>query len=362
MQTVSLLKTTVLKLLILSLICTLFSCDVMKRIHKDDYLLVSNTVIVNDKKTSSETLENLQYQKPNNTSLFGIPLRLHIYNLARPNIDSLLRVKVLDNPRKVSWKTKLLSKKQFQKELQSRKKFNNWLKKTGEAPAIYSEKKAKKTILALKKYYFSKGWFNVKTSFNAEKDSTQKVNITYNITKGDPYFLDSINAKIKTRIIDSIYKKDLKRNSLISVGQQYDEVNYANERERLTKELRNSGFYYFGQDYISFDIDTISTNKKVNTDLIIADRAVRTEDSTTRVPFKVFKIKEVNIFTDYKNKYRQSTIKDSTVFQNYNLYSFEKLNYNPKAITDAIFLKKGDVYKDIDRVRTYRYLKGTKSF
>lgn len=362
MQTVSLLKTTVLKLLILSLICTLFSCDVMKRIHKDDYLLVSNTIIVNDKKTSSETLENLQYQKPNNTSLFGIPLRLHIYNLARPNIDSLLRVKVLDNPRKVSWKTKLLSKKQFQKELQSRKNFNNWLKKTGEAPAIYSDKKAEKTILALKKYYFSKGWFNVKTSFNAEKDSTKKVNVTYNITKGDPYFLDSINAKIKTRIIDSIYKKDLKINSLISVGQQYDEVNYANERERLTTELRNSGFYYFGQDYISFDIDTISTNKKVNTDLIIADRAVRTEDSTTRVPFKVFKIKEVNIFTDYKNEYRQSTIKDSTVFQNYNLYSFKKLNYSPKAITDAIFLTKGDVYKDIDRIRTFRYLRELQAF
>lgn len=362
MQTVSLLKTTVLKLLSLSLICTLFSCDVMKRIHKDDYLLVSNTVIVNDKKTSSETLENLQYQKPNNTSLFGIPLRLHIYNLARPNIDSLLRVKVLDNPRKVSWKTKLLSKKQFQKELQSRKNFNNWLKKTGEGPAIYSDKKAEKTILALKKYYFSKGWFNVKTSFNAEKDSTKKVNVTYNITKGDPYFLDSINAKIKTRIIDSIYKKDLKINSLISVGQQYDEVNYANERERLTTELRNSGFYYFGQDYISFDIDTISTNKKVNTDLIIADRAVRTEDSTTRVPFKVFKIKEVNIFTDYKNEYRQSTIKDSTVFQNYNLYSFKKLNYSPKAITDAIFLTKGDVYKDIDRIRTFRYLRELQAF
>ena len=67
MQTASLLKYNVLKLLIFSLICTLCSCDVMKRVNKDDYLLVNNTIIVNDKKTSSETIENLQYQKPNNT-------------------------------------------------------------------------------------------------------------------------------------------------------------------------------------------------------------------------------------------------------------------------------------------------------
>ena len=110
MQTASLLKYNVLKLLIFSLICTLCSCDVMKRVNKDEHLLVNNTVVVNDKKTSSETIENLQYQKPNNTFLFGIPLRVHIYNLARPNIDSVLKVKILDNPRKVSWKTKLLSK------------------------------------------------------------------------------------------------------------------------------------------------------------------------------------------------------------------------------------------------------------
>ena len=361
MQTFSLLKYTVLRLLIFSLICSTFSCDVMKRVKKDEHLLVNNTVVVNEKTTSTETIENLQYQKPNGT-LLGIPLRIHIFNLARPNIDSILKAKVLDNPRKVAWKTKLLSEKQFYGELQSRKNFNNWLKKTGEAPTIYNEKKAERTALALKKYYFSKGWFNVETSFETEKDSSQKARVTYKVTTGEPYILDSIKPSIKTPIIDSLYASRLKKGSLIKKGQQYDEVNYANERERLTTQLRNSGFYYFGQDYITFDIDTVRTNKKINTDLIIANRVIRNEDSVARVPFKIYKIKDVNIYTDFKNEYRDSTITDSVNFKNYNLYSYNKLKYRPKAITDAIFITKGDVFKDIDRTRTYRYLSELQAF
>lgn len=333
----------------------------MKRVKKDEHLLVNNTVLVNEKTTSTETIENLQYQKPNGT-LLGIPLRIHIYNLARPNIDSILKAKVLDNPRKVAWKTKLLSEKQFYRELQSRKNFNNWLKKTGEAPTIYNETKAEKTALALKKYYFSKGWFDVETSFDTKKDSSQKARVTYNVKTGKPYILDSMKSSIKTPAIDSLYNSKLKKGSLIATGQQYDETNYANERDRLTTLLRNSGYYYFGQDYITFDIDTVRTKRKINTDLIIANRAIRNEDSVARIPFKVYKIKDVNIYTDYKNEYRDSTITDSVTFKNYNLYSYNKLKYRPKAITDAVFITKDDVFKDIDRTRTYRYLSELQAF
>ncbi|MCD2257615.1 BamA/TamA family outer membrane protein [Psychroserpens sp. XSD401] len=349
------------KILIYVLICTTFSCNIMKRVEKNEHLLTNNTVLVNDKKNTTETISNLLYQKPNGT-LLGIPLRVHIYNLARPNIDSILNAKYRnpDNPR--TGLKNLLSLKQYEAFIKSKKNFNNWLKKTGEAPAIYDEARAEKTANALRKYYFSKGWFNVETSFETEKDSNQRARVTYKVNTGDPYVLDSIHQNIKTPIIDSLYNSRLKQGSLIKKGQQYDEANFAAERDRLTEQLRNSGFYHFGQDYITFDIDTISNDKKIKTDLIIADRAVRSEDSITRVPFKVYKIKEVNIFTDFKNENRDSTITDSVQFKDYNLYSFDKLNYRPKAITDAIFINKGEVFKDIDRTRTYRYLSQLQAF
>ncbi|MGC1473653.1 MAG: BamA/TamA family outer membrane protein [Psychroserpens sp.] len=333
----------------------------MKRVKKEEHLLISNTVLVNDKKTTTETINSLIYQKPNGT-LLTVPLRVHIFNLARPNIDSILKAKVLDNPRKVAWKTKLLSEKQFYKDLQSRRNFNSWLKKTGEAPVIYNEKRAEKTALALKKYYYSKGWFDVETGFETEIDSSQKASVTYNVATGSPYILDSIVTHIKTPIIDSLYTSQLKRGSLIRKGQQYDDANFTSERDRLTERLRNSGFYHFGQDYITYEIDTIGRTKKAYTDLIIANRAIRSEDTVQRVPFKVYKIKDVNIFTDYKNQNRNSIITDSVKFKNYNLYGYEKLKFRPKALTDAVFINKDDVFKDIDRTRTYRYLSQLQAF
>ena len=350
-------------LTLIGIIVIVSSCDVMKRVSKNEYLLVENSVKVDGKKINTETINNLIYQKPNSQlPLLGTPLRLLIYNLARPNIDSILKAKVLDNPRKIAWKTTLLSEKQFLQELKSRKSFNNWLKNTGEAPVIYNEKRAEKTAIGMRKYFFSKGWFNAEANFEVEKDSSQKARVTYTVKKGEGYFLDSITPIIATPAMDSIYKNRLRANSLIKKGQRYDEVNYSAERDRLTERFRNSGFYHFAQDYITFDLDTIATNKKVNTELVIANRAIRLEDTITREPFKIYKIKQVNIFTDYKYENRNLPITDSIQFKNFNLYSYEKLKFRPKALTDAVFITKGDVFKDLDRSRTYRYLSELKAF
>jgi outer membrane protein assembly factor BamA len=339
------------------------SCNVIKRVEKDQYLLTQNKVLVNGKSTKTETIDNLIYQKPNSKlPLIGMPLRVHIYNLARPNIDSILNAKIYDNPKKLERKINLLSKKQLDKDIESRKNFNSWLKKTGEAPVIVDENKTQKSTTQLEKYFFSKGWFDVKTSYEVLKEENQRASIIYNVNTGKPYVLDSIKTIIETPIIDTIYNKKLKTTSLIKSGEQYDETNFNKERLRLTNALRNSGLYHFEQDYVSFEIDTIGAVKKINTDLIIKNRAIRIEDSTYRSPFKVYKIKDVNIYTDYTFDNRNSTLKASQVYNNFNLFSYDKLKYRPKAITDAIFINKGDVFKDIDRTRTYRHLSELQAF
>ena len=81
------------------------------------------------------------------------PLKLQIYNLARPNIDSIIDAKILSKPKKVKRKTNLLSKKQFDRYIQSKRDFNSWLKRTGEAPVIFDEAKTEKTASNLNKYF-----------------------------------------------------------------------------------------------------------------------------------------------------------------------------------------------------------------
>lgn len=358
-------KTFCYALAFLMVMVALNSCNVVKRVKSGEHLITENTIIEDGKTNRTEFLNNMILQKVN-TGMNGFmglkfPIKLGLYNLARPNIDSILQAKVLSDSSKVKWKTMLLSKKQFDKDLQSRKDFNNWLKRTGEPPVILNEKRTEKTVENLRKYYFSRGWFNNKVAYTIEKDSTKRAQVTYNITKNEPYILDTINPIISSPAIDSLYPK-FSKGSLLKKGEQYNEQNYEDERARINTYLRNAGFYYFGQDYISFITDTIGTNKKINTELLIADRAIRGDDSTVTRPFKIYKIKKVNIFTDDNFDNRFKTITDTTLYKDYNLYSKERLKFKPKALTDAIFINKGDIYSDLARSRTSRYLNDLQMF
>lgn len=344
-------------------IVLLNSCDVVKRVKANEHLITKNTIVEDDKVNKDERVNNIIIQKANlgMSSFLGFPLRLHVYNLARPNIDSILQANVLSDSSKVRWKTKLLSKKQFDREIQARKNFNSWLKRTGEAPTILDEVKTKKTANRLRKYYYSKGWFDNKVEYQIIKDSNKRAQVTYKITKNTPYTLDSLRSTISSPAIDTLYSKFNKR-SLLKKGEQFNADNFENERSRINTYLRNSGFYHFGKDYIRFETDTIDTNHKINTDLIIANRAIREGDSVRVEPFKVYKIKDVNIFTDNTFENQFIAISDSTTYKDYNLYSKNKLRFRPKALTDAVFINKGEIYRDIDRSRTLRYINDLQMF
>jgi len=350
-------------ILVLCSILFLSSCNVVKRVKSNEHLITKNTVLVDRQTTKDNTVNNLIIQKTNTgmRTVFGIPLRLHIYNLARPNFDSIIETKVLNDSSKLKHKTKWLSKKQLYKELQFRRNFNSWLKRTGEAPTILDEDKTKKTVSNLKKYYISKGWFEAEVDYDILKNDNKRAEVTYKVTKNDAYILDSIRVMISSPSIKNLYK-DFKTNSLLKKGTQFDAENYTKERERITTYLRNSGFYHFSKDYLRFETDTIDTNKKVNTDLIIGNRIVRGEDSTFSTPFKPYKIKAINIFTDERFDNQSQAIRDTTIYDDFNLYSKNGLKYRPKALTNAIFMHKGDTYSDLDRRRSLRYLNDLQMF
>ncbi|WP_246284893.1 translocation and assembly module lipoprotein TamL [Winogradskyella wichelsiae] len=344
-------------------ILALSSCSVVKRVKDGQHLIVSNTILEDSVHVTNERINNIIAQKTNSgmRKFMGFPLKLHIYNLARPNIDSILNANILSDSTKVKRRVALLSKKQFDKTLKNRRDFNAWLKKTGEAPVIFDEEKAIKTTKNLKKYYYSKGWFNNDVTYEVEKDSNKFAKVTYKVNRSEPYILDALIPIISSPAIDSMYAK-FSTGTLLKKGEQFDEQNYENERERINTYLRNAGFYYFAQDNVRFEMDTINTNHKVHTDLIIGDRIIRGDDSTTTKPFKIYKIKEVNIFTDDNFENRFNSISDSVTFKGINLYSKEKLRFRPKALTDAVFINKGQTYSDLARSRTARYLNDLNMF
>ena len=66
--------------------------------------------------------------------------------------------------------------------------------------------------------------------------------------------------------------------------------------------------------------------------------------------FKIYKISDVNIYTDYSPTNTSATFKDSIQYNNFNLFSVQKLKYKPKAITDAVFITKGSLFSDLNSV------------
>ncbi|WP_223032848.1 translocation and assembly module lipoprotein TamL [Hanstruepera marina] len=338
----------------------LASCNSIKRVSDEEHLLDKNTIYVNDKVDKTETINNLLYQKEN-INFLGIPFRLYLYNLARPNIDSIVNSNIDSKPNKRERLEKFLSKKQLNKYVEARIGFNKWLKKTGEAPIIVNDEKTNRTLNRLEAYYFNNGWFNVKVTSKTNRLDNKRATVDYFVETGEPYIVNSLKTKIESPVIDSLYQSS-KKESAIKLNERYKTKTFGLEKDRLTSNFRNNGVYHFSEDYVFFEMDTVRTNKKVDVELQIGDRIIKNDDSTRTEPFKIYKIKEVNIYTDYSYLNKDKTIKDSLSVDGYNLYSNDKLRFKPKALTDAVFITPGEVFKDRDRTLSYRYISELRTF
>ena len=340
------------------------ACDAVKRVPAGKKLLTDTEIFVNDKKEGAENVNNLLYQKPN-SSILGYKLRLNLYNLAKLDHDSVYKAKFVNDPEKYRRKSKFLSAKQVNRLGESfyYAGIHNFLRDTGEPPVIIDQKSTNKSALRLKSYYFNNGFFRAKTRFESDSLAPKKGKIRYYVNTGSPFFIDTVAVSIKTPVLDSMYNLR-KENSFVKSGKQYKTLDIDSERNRITTQFRNSGVYNFQQNFINFTIDTLNSNFKANVDMKINDYSYREGDSTKTEPFKIYKISEVNIYTDYGANKDKSTANDTikTTYNNFNLLSTNKLKYRPKAITDAVFISKGNLFADFRTTLTTRYLSNLKIF
>ncbi|TDO78156.1 surface antigen-like protein [Flavobacterium chryseum] len=338
------------------------ACDAVKRVPDGKNLLVKNNILVNGKSSNDEIASNQMYQKPNGT-LLGYKLRLNMYNLANLNPDSTYQAKFKNNPGLYERQAKILSAKQVDRLGQSflYKGIHEFLKNTGEPPVIVDTVKTQKSLVRLKFYYFNNGYFNVKTDYTIDSIARKKAQVNYNITTGPGYKLDSIKTNILTPALDSLYKTN-NEPSLLKSGNQFKTSDFEEEKARITTYFRNHGAYFFQPTYINYNIDTIGKQHKADVTLIINNNNIQERDSSRTEPFKLYKISDVNIYTDYSPTNAKAKINDSTTYKNFNLYSYKTLKYKPRAITDAIFITKGSTFSDTRTTLSSRYLNNLKIF
>lgn len=355
------LKIGLTKIALIILFGVLSGCNAVKRVPAEKYLLTKNEIRVDGKKQNEEAVSELLYQKPN-SAILGFKLRLNLFNLAKTNPDSSYKAKFLNNAAKYRRQTKFFSAKQVHRKGKSflYSGIHKFLKTTGEAPVIIDPAKTQKSATRIESYYFNNGYFRSRVHHRMDSLKNKRAAIYYEITRGNPSYIDSISTKIYSPALDSLYQ-ETKNLSQLKQGNRFRTVDFEEERSRLTTYFRNRGAYYFQPSNIVFTIDTVGKANKADVELIINDQTIRNADSSSTRPFKLYKISQVNVFTDGPDS-KSSPIKDSVIYNNFRLISYDKLKYRPKALTDAIFISPGSYYSDIRSNLTTRYLGNLRVF
>ncbi|WP_394975101.1 BamA/TamA family outer membrane protein [uncultured Croceitalea sp.] len=353
------------KIGVLLFLLVLSSCNTIKKVSDEEFLLTKNTIHADSVKVTKDEVKNLLSQKPN-SNVLGYPLRLNLYNLAKDNPDSLYQNWLEKKPKRKKRLNSFLSKKQVNRLGESFfvKGYSNFFKRVGEPPAVIDTSKTRKSTERLQAYYGSKGYFNNTASYNIVPVKRKKrAKIEYAVDLGKPYFVDSLTTNILSSDIDSLYQNN-KEESFVKDKEQFNLSNFNKERQRLTTIFRNSGVYNFQESSIGYDIlrDTtkLSDDQKMDVQMNIKNFIASNSDSNSQ-EYKVHRFEKINIYADYLFNQNKDSLK-TIEHEGYTIYYKDKLRYKPDALTDAIFFEKDSIYRDLDRIRTQRQVTNLNTF
>ena len=336
------------------------SCNSTKQVAEDEHMLTQNYIFVDSVRNKSSDIQKYILQKPNPRFL-NLPFALYLHNIGNPNTPKTPSKWGEKNPHSYNFIKAIFSEKQSIGYANSFIGLNNWFLKH-QGPEIVNKKRVKRTADNLWAYYKTQGYFKSKvdTVVNLYKD--KKATVEYHVTKGKPTILDTINFKIESPVLDSIYK-NAGTSSLLKSGDLYNDKTFRNEASRVLKLFRNNGIYHFTESALGFYVDSTRADYKTNVDFLISGNRLEEKQGTyVNTPFKAHKVVEINIITDYSFTKKGEQLKDSVSYKGINFLAHNKVKYNPKYLAQSIFLKPNEIYKDTLRNLTRNHLKSLKNF
>lgn len=354
------------KIGLLLLMLVSMGCNTLKKVGEDQLLLTKYSFYIDSTKTNSSELKGLVSQKPN-SSVLGYPLRLNLYNMAKENPDSSFQDWLHRKENREKRLNAILSKKQVSRLQESFivKGASEFLKRVGEPPVTIDTALTRKSVERLETYYNSKGYFNNEGSYQiVESNRKKRAAVEYKIELGKPYIIDSLKRNISSPELDSIYLGSAK-GSLVRQGEQFNLQNFTLERERLTGLFRNSGVFNFQESSINYDIlrDTtrLADDQSMEVQLNIKKFRTATDSTDINIDYRIARHKKINIYADYDLSVGEDSLQ-LLEYGDFNIFYKDRLRYRPKALTNAIFFEKDSVYRDLDRIRTYRQITNLNTF
>ena len=302
-----------------------YSCSTVKNLSDNEKLYTGAELNVrngNFFKTNSlkHKLEGDVVPKPNKKFLGFMPLRLWIYNAAGDSVP--------------------------------KKGFRHWLKyKVGEPPVIYNDRFAEDNKVNLENGLYNNGYFDAIVS-DSELIRDKKVKLQYSIIANREYLISGIQFPA---VNDSLtyYINQTENKSLIKKGDPYNLNQLINERERISGDLSNHGFYNFLPDFLIFRLDSNTSAKTLFVYLDIK------KDIPPKAK-KIYYLNNIDIYPDHSLNIKD-TLYDTLNIKGYK-YIYNRDNIKPRVITNSVLFEKGKIYRDKDYTGTVNKLIGTGMF
>ena len=308
------------------------SCSVKKFIPEGQHLTHKNSITIIDKSENVKVSELRAYIKPKANSKF------------------------------LFWKPKLY----FQyKYIKKPTKFNNWLNKNyGEEPVYTETENLEKSCRNIESYLANIGYFYSKVNYEIKsKDINDR--LTFLVNLSTPYRISNINYDIKDSLVKSYVFKNISK-TLIKKGDIYNAYTMDDERDRITIDLRNSGYYKFTRNFIQFVVDSNRNNHSMDITLKlnnIRESTNKLGEFTERNHNRYF-INSVSIIPDFKptvNQVFDTTLVKIKLWEDDNQYSYNflydgKKKIKPSAFNQTLKIKPGKAYSAMDVHNTYRRL------
>ena len=229
---------------------------------------------------------------------------------------------------------------------------SNFIKRRfGQDPVYYEEPEIERSRLIMRKYLSDNGYFNSSVSFDTA-NINKRVNVKYRVKSPGRYTLRNIFLPTDSSAIPSIIQ-DISDRTVLKQGDYYSLSKLINERERITIEVRNRGYYDFTEDALFYFVDTnaVKTNGELASDLWM-----KVKPPTYGSDFKKYFIGKTYIYPNYDlNKASLISISDSVRYQDLTiLQNLEILK--PRTFKESIAQDFGDVYSEERQIATTNHL------
>jgi outer membrane protein assembly factor BamA len=324
---------------------SLSACLSLKKYPQDKYFLKRNEIKEKEYHFNKEELKDVLKQKPNRKILGVLQLHLAMYNMGNTGDTTVEGHKFLSK----FWK-----------------KIKRGMRTIGEEPVFLDSALTAKSVQQLTIYLQKKGYFNA-TVTDSIRLNRRKALVEYYLFPGEPYKVRSVYYSTQDEGLDTILTR-LKNSSLIVSGQNSDEDILDKERERITADIRDHGYYFFNKNYITYERDSSLGSHQVDVYLYLNRQYENVEqqegDEHAVEDHHPYRYNNVSLYTNYDTKDpNKKSIRD-TIYSHgvYFINDFDKHYIRTNPLSHSVFLKPGDLFLQLNVDHTYSRLADLKIF